>query len=213
MKATGLAINLLGAVLSGAVAVIAAVTKFAAGAWIVVILIPLIVLICRRIHRNYERTREALTPSPERALPAPAVTPTLPSPNAAAAMPSCERQDLPGEVSHLVIVPVAVLDLPALCALAYATSLAVPVLALHISPSAGEAERFHRYWQAWGDHLPLEVVVSPYRATLAPLGNYIEALHRQHPEITMTVVVPELAAKRRWQQFLHNRSPSDCARC
>ncbi len=48
----------------------------------------------------------------------------------------------------------------------------------NVSPSAEEASRFHRCWQAWGDHLPLEVVVSPYRATLAPLANYIEALYR-----------------------------------
>ena len=43
------------------------------------------------------------------------------------------------------------------------------------------------------------------RATLAPLANYIEALHRQRPEITLTVVVPELIAAHRWQQPLHNR--------
>ncbi len=108
-------------------------------------------------------------------------------------------------VQHFAVVPIAVLDRAALRALAYAASLAVPVLALHVSPSAEEAERFHGYWRAWGDHLPLEVVVSPYRATLAPLANYIEALHRQRPEITMTVVVPELIAAHRWQQPLHNR--------
>ena len=56
-------------------------------------------------------------------------------------------------------------------ALAYAASMTVPVLALHVSPSTQEADRFHRYWRAWDDHLPLEVVVSPYRATLAPLAN------------------------------------------
>ena len=102
-------------------------------------------------------------------------------------------------------MPIAALDRAALQALTYAASMTVPVLALHVSPSAEEAERFHRYWRAWGDHLPLEVLVSPYRATLAPLANYIEALHRQRPEITLTVVVPELIAAHRWQQPLHNR--------
>ena len=100
---------------------------------------------------------------------------------------------------------IAVLDLAALRALAYAASLSVPVLAVHISPSAEEARRFHQYWRAWGDHVPLEVVVSPYRATLAPLANYIEALHHQAPTITLTVVVPELVPEHRWQRPLHNR--------
>lgn len=197
-----LAINLLGAVLSGAVAVIAAVTKFAAGAWIVVILIPVIAVVCQRIHRYYHHAGEALTPRPD---PAPLTLGAPPSSQAVDSMPRLEGHDKSNEAQHLAVVPIAALDRAALQALAYAASMTVPVLALHVSPSAAEAERFHRYWRAWGDHLPLEVVVSPYRATLAPLANYIEALHRQRPEMTLTVVVPELIAVHRWQQPLHNR--------
>jgi amino acid transporter len=200
-----LAINLIGAVLSGAVAIIAAATKFTAGAWIVVVLIPLIVLACRRIHGAYERTRESLIPDPSDALVVPTAILAPPPPKAAATTPVGERQDAPTEVSHLVVVPIAALDLAALRALAYAASLSVPLLALHVSSSDEEAERFRGYWKAWGDHLPLEVVVSPYRATVAPLANYIEALHRQRPDLTLTVVVPELIPARRWQGLLHNR--------
>jgi amino acid transporter len=196
--------NLLGAGLSGAVALVAAVTKLAAGAWIVVILIPLIVLVCRRIHRYYQRTGEALVPRTDQALPAPTrALPPLAS-GAAHAAPK-PGQDAPTEIRNLAIVPIAELDGAALQALAYAASMTTSVLALHVSPSTDEAKRFQHYWQAWGDHLPLEIVVSPYRATLAPLANYIEALHRQNPEITLTVVVPELVAKHRWQRPLHNR--------
>jgi amino acid transporter len=196
-----LAINLLGAFLSGAVAVIAAVTKFAAGAWIVVILIPVIVVVCERIHRYYQHAGEALTPRPD-----PEHTPrATPTSETGDSTPTLESQASSSEARHLAVVPIAALDRAALQALAYAASMAVPVLALHVSPSTEEAERFHRYWRAWGDHLPLEVVVSPYRATLAPLANYIEALHRQRPEMTLTVVVPELIPAHRWQQPLHNR--------
>ena len=45
-------------------------------------------------------------------------------------------------------------------------------------------------WTAWGDHLPLEVVESPYRAVVAPLARYIDALHSQRPALTVTVVLP-----------------------
>jgi hypothetical protein len=79
------------------------------------------------------------------------------------------------------------------------------VLAVHISPTDDEATRFKRTWKAWGDHLPLEVVVSPYRATVAPLANYIEALHRQREDVTLTLVVPELVVAKAWQRLLHNR--------
>ena len=60
-----LATNLLGAVLSALVVLIAAITKLTQGAWVVVVLVPLIVLACRRVHAHYERAREALTPRPD----------------------------------------------------------------------------------------------------------------------------------------------------
>ncbi len=193
-----LAINLVGAVLSGLVALIAAVTKFTAGAWIVVILIPLIIAGALRIHRHYARTHADLLPGTESGGAA--------RPADGGALEPAERQDVPTEVTHLAVVVVAVLDLAALRALAYAASLSVPVLAVHVSPSPEEADRFCGYWDAWGDHVPLEVLVSPYRATLAPLANYIEALHRQRPEVTLTVVVPQLVPAHRWARLLHHRT-------
>jgi hypothetical protein len=139
----GLAINLLGAVLSGAVSLTAAITKFTAGAWIVVILIPAIVVWCRRVHRHYQHAREELTPrsdhEPVVAAAAPAAGPTV-----VLAEHHTERQDLPVEIDHLVVVPVAALDLAGLRTLAYAASLPVPVLAVHVSPSLEEDKRFRR---------------------------------------------------------------------
>jgi amino acid transporter len=202
---SALATNLLGAVLSAAVVLIAAITKLTEGAWVVVLLVPLIVLACGRVHAHYERAREALAPHPdagEHRRPIRVAPPRLPSEVSAQL---AEAQDNPAKVHSFAVVPVAVLDLAALHALAYAVSLAQPVLALHISPTEDEAARFHRAWQAWGDHLPLEIVVSPYRATVAPLANYIAALHRQRPDVTLTLVVPEIVVARRWQRILHSR--------
>ena len=101
-------------------------------------------------------------------------------------------------------MPIVRLDLSSLRALAYAASLGQPVLAVHISPAEDEATRFKNYWAAWGDHVPLEVVDSPYRALVAPLARYIDALRSQRSELTLTVVLPELIVERRWQQLLHN---------
>jgi amino acid transporter len=201
-----LATNLLGAVLSAVVVVIAAITKLTQGAWVVVVLVPLIVLACQRVHAHYQSAHEALTPRPEDADQARSPIDVAPPRLAPAASERlAEAQDDPDEVHSFAVVPISVLDRSALHALAYAVSLGQPVLAVHVSPTEEEAERFTRSWRAWGDHLPLEVLVSPYRATVAPLANYIAALHRQRPDVTLTLVVPEIVVAKRWQRILHNR--------
>jgi hypothetical protein len=149
--------------------------------------------------------RRALMPQPpESGPPLVRITPSLasyvPSPRTA------EAQESPSEVRSFAVVPVAVFDLAALRALAYAASLAQPVLALHVSPTTNEAERFRHEWEVWGDHLPLELVISPFRATVEPLAHYVAALHRQRPDLTLTLVIPELVVARTWQRVLHNRT-------
>jgi amino acid transporter len=204
----GLAVNALGATLSAAVVVIAAITKFAEGAWVVIVLVPVIIVVCARVHGHYETSRRALMPrvadpdtdGPRRSRVAPSSLPFPLSPRPA------EAQDSPGEVHGFAVVPVAVFDLAALRALAYAASLAQPVLALHVSPTEEEAERFRRAWEAWGEHLPLELVLSPFRATVAPLAHYVAALHRQRIDLTLTLVLPEIVVARPWQRILHNRT-------
>jgi amino acid transporter len=200
--------NSVGAMLSAVVLAVTAITKFAHGAWLVVLLIPLIVWTCRKIHDHYKQTHEALTPCAEK--PDRVCATIQPSPPHPGAQPTPrgerpEQQSNPREISNLVLVPVAAIDASSMHALAYAASLGQPVLAVHISADEPEAARFHAYWQAWGDHLPLEVIVSPYRSTVAPLANYIEALHYQQPDVTLTVVVPEVVFKKRWQHALHGR--------
>jgi amino acid transporter len=197
--------NAVGAVLSGIVLAITAITKFAHGAWLVVLLIPLIVGACRKIHAHYQDAHEALIPPigdrhDARAL---APGPLAPQHQPATDGDVPRHATDPRDMRNLVVVAVAAIDAASLHALAYAASLAQPVLALHISADEDEAARFHRYWHAWGDHLPLEVIVSPYRATVAPLANYLEALHHQRPEVTLTVVVPEIVVRHRWQRPLH----------
>ncbi|MEU0153456.1 APC family permease [Micromonospora fulviviridis] len=187
-----LALNAVGAALSGLVLVTAAVAKFSEGAWVVVVAVPLLVLLFRRIHRHYATLHQAL-----------ALHPPAPAPPGPAG--SAEGEELPQEVRHLVVVPVARLNRASLRALAYAASLGQPTLAVHIAPEEAEADRFREQWQAWGDHLRLETIVSPYRAVIGPLAHYLEALHTTRPELTLTVIVPEVVLRRRWHRPLHSR--------
>jgi amino acid transporter len=201
-------LNGVGAALSAIVFVIAAVTKFSHGAWVALLLIALLALFAWRIRRHYDSVRRALALYPlDASAPNHPIVPTRLSAapgNNPYLVPRAEDDESPDQLQHLAVVPIVRLDLASLRALAYAASLGQPVLAVHISPGDDEAARFKSYWAAWGDHLPLEVVDSPYRALVAPLACYIDALRTPRPDLTLTVVLPELIVEHRWQQLLHN---------
>jgi hypothetical protein len=214
-----LAFNAVGGFLSAIVFITAGVTKFLEGAWVALLALCLFMVVTLRIRRHYDAVNRAVALHPH-AIEVPKQTiaphadgagPPSPQPTAhdgTLGDPSegAETEESPEEIHHLVIVPIASLDLASMRALAYAASLEQPVLALHVSPSDDEAKRFLGYWEVWGDHLPLEVVVSPYRAVVAPMVNYIESLHNERPDLTLTVILPQLVV-RHWQhRILHNRT-------
>jgi hypothetical protein len=198
----------LGAALCAVVLLTAAVTKFTEGAWVVVIAMPLLIVLGQRIRHHYETEQKEVAMHP---LPAGihkrVIVPALPRVRALETVDSglAEREESPDEIRHLIAVAVARFDLASLRALAYAASFDRPVLLIHISPDEDEARRFRHYWEVWGKHLRAEVIVSPYRAIVGPLANYIEALHALSPGVVLTVVLPELVARHAWHQLLHAR--------
>ncbi|HEV3230468.1 MAG TPA: APC family permease [Solirubrobacteraceae bacterium] len=204
--------NAAGAVLSAIVLVITSITKFTQGAWLVVILVPSLVLLFLRIRVHYLAVGRAvaLHPLPAGVHARVITPPTPPSRDAPSYAPElggvtgAEQQEAPDEIRNFTVVPIVSMDLASLRALSYATSLGQPVLAIHISTEQEEAERFRSYWNAWGDHVPLEIIVSPYRALVAPIARYLKLLHDQVPEYVMTVVMPELVVRHAWHRVLHN---------
>jgi amino acid transporter len=199
-----LAFSATGGLLSGIVFITAGITKFTAGAWVSLLVVGLFVAASSSIRRHYQAVAKAIALHPHTIeIPGRPIAPSVRLGGEARGQDQ-ESEETPEEIHHLVLVAVASLDLSSMRALAYAASLQQPVLALHVSPSDEEAERFGKYWRTWGDHLPLEVVVSPYRAIVAPMVNYIESLHRQDPELTLTVILPEIVVRHPWQRILHN---------
>jgi amino acid transporter len=210
-----LAFNAIGAVLTGIVFIVAGVTKFTSGAWVSIVLIGAIVLICLRIHRYYEvagqqlalRPGEATTPAAPSAPFAPRADPgtgATPGRQGGGAPDSkAQAAETPAQIHALTVVPVMALDRVTMRALAYAAALGQPAFALHLSPTSEEAGRFLGYWHAWADHLPLELIISPHRAVVAPLVHYIWTLHRQRPDLTLTVAVPELVDRHWWHRALY----------
>jgi len=172
-------LNGIGAVVTFVVLLITAVTKFAHGAWLVVVLVPILMSTFWRIHRHYERTKRRLV----------AETPLTPQ-----------------KIEHTVLVPVADLNRPALQTLAYARSISDRVLAVHVVDSEEDQGRMRQKWDAWGDHVPLVVIDSPYRSIVPPLLAYIDAIDRQSPTDTLTVVLPEFVNIHWWDGILHNQT-------
>ncbi|ACU72314.1 amino acid permease-associated region [Catenulispora acidiphila DSM 44928] len=216
-----LTFNAVGMTMSGAVFVTAGVTKFLEGAWVAVVAVLLFVGLALAIRRHYDRVAALVELGPDTIeVPQPCVTP--PAPDEAADKATDEATDraaaedegegegdhdrqTPHRIRHLTVVPLSVLDRPAMRALAYATSLGQPVLVVHVSPTEDEAKRFGEYWQTWGAHLPLEVVVSPYRTTVTPLVDSLEALAGRHSGLILTVILPEVVVEHWWQSVLHDR--------
>jgi amino acid transporter len=175
-------INGVGAVTTATVTLVIAFSKFAEGAWIVVLLIPLLILGFWGIHRHYqvlERARHAETPL------------------------------LPEAIVVRAVVPVADAGVQARQALAFARAIAPDdrhVVAVHVTDDATTAERLRREWEEWAPGVELVIVESPYRSLAGPLLAYIDALKDTHPNDTLTVVLPEFVPSHWWEQLLHNQT-------
>ncbi|WP_381790754.1 amino acid permease [Streptomyces niveus] len=225
--------NATGSLLSAIVLITAGITKFTEGAWVALVAVALFLVVTTRIRRHYDTVAAALrlqrhaielphhTITPRAVVPPKGVegvegvdgspaSRELRDPRAfheaERARGAEEAEEVPEEIRHLSLVPIQTLDRAGMRALAYAASLQQPVLVIHVSTGAAEAERFRDQWLLWGDHLPLQELVSPYRAVIAPLVNYIEALHHQRPDLTLTVILPEIVVSQRRYSALHSRT-------
>ncbi len=171
-------INGFGAVFTFVVMIVFAVTKFASGAWVVVILIPVLVVIFLRIHKHYKQLAAEL------------------SLDAFGAPPRVKR--------HRVIVPIGGVHAGTLQALHYARSVSDDVTAVYVAVEPAEETRIRQKWEKWGDGIRLHVIESPYRLLYEPLLEYIQSIARlrQRNEI-ITVIVPQFVPNKIWHNLLH----------
>ena len=174
-----LGVNGLGALVTGAVTVVIAVTKFTHGAWIVVFLIPLLVLGFRAIHRHYDTVAEEL--SLEHLVEAP-------------------------PVSNTVLVLVGDLHMGVVKALRYAQSLSPSPKAVYVELDPSATARLEERWSKGGCGVPLVVLASPYRSMLRPLLDYVGRIRERDANSVVTIVIPEFVPRRWWQHLLHNQT-------
>ncbi|HEY7439263.1 MAG TPA: APC family permease [Acidimicrobiia bacterium] len=173
-------INGVGAVATGIVTLVIAVTKFKGGAWVPIVLIPLIVLLFRSIHRHYSRVSAALE------------------------VPSDYR---PPAMDHTVVVLVGAVNLGVLPAISYAKSLRPNRLfAVSVATDENDHERIEKQWAEHDIDVDLEVLYSPYRELTRPVMRYLDEIDARWHNDFVTVVIPEFVVNHWWEHVLHNQS-------
>lgn len=172
-------LNGLGAAATAVVAIVQVATKFTHGAWVVVLLIPLIILLLRAIHTHYEHFAEAIRFTGQ--------SPIMP-------------------LHHTVLVPVNGITKATAGALVYATTISDDVRAIYIEVEPTATPAMRADWERWDIGVELTVLKSPYRSVIRPLVRYVNRLRMTSPGELVSIVVPEIVPHRWWEHLLHNKT-------
>jgi amino acid transporter len=173
-------VNAVGALATFVVLSVFIATKFIHGAWIVVVVIPLLVLMFRAIHSHYVGVAKQL---------------------------STEGLGEIRPIKHTVIVPISGIHRGVITALEYAKSIAPDhVQAVYVDFDEEATAKLREKWERWGAGINLVVLPSPYRELTKPLLRYIARLERKNHNDVVTVLLPEFVPARWWQHLLHNQS-------
>ena len=174
-----LVINGIGALATATATVIIGSTKFMHGAWIVIILLPLLMMMFRAIHSHYVTvtqeialTRDTRPPRPRR---------------------------------NVIIIPIGAVNKAVIRAVDYARSRGGDVRAVLVDVNPEETALVEMKWAQWGCGVPLIVIPSPYRSVLGSLLDYLEEHLEKDPECWITVVLPEILPAHWWQNVLHGQ--------
>ncbi len=179
-------LNGLGAAATGIVVAVITVTKFVYGAWMVLVFIPIMVTIFKRIRSHYNTMAEQLH-----------------LPEACYAEGSAHFP----QGKHLVIVPVASPTRIVYETIKYAKLIGDNIIAVHVASDDESEQRVRQKWQCWDPGVQLVVLRSPYRLLMRPLINFIEKKQREKgPDDFITVVIPEFETKKWWHRLLHNQT-------
>jgi hypothetical protein len=171
-------INGFGAVMTAVVVCMFAITKFSEGAWVVIIIIPVLVVLFSAIHRHYQDI---------------------------AAQLSLEDYGAPSRIArHRVLLPISGVHRGTVAALRYALALSDDITAVYVSTDPERTSYIREKWGLWGNGVRLVVIESPYRLLVEPLLEYVERIADQRqPNETLTIVVPQFVPRRWWHQLLH----------
>jgi amino acid transporter len=180
-----LSINAFGAALTGAVAIVVTTVKFTSGAWLVLVLIPILVLIMSFIFRQYEGQADELHVRDDGVLPGP------------------HRE-------QRVVVPVNGINRAVVQAINFGRAFGTDLRAVYVTDDMDKAEALRLRWNRQLPDVPLVIVESPFRAVISPVVAYLDVLDQAWPpdrEAPITIVVlPEYVARHWWDRLLYNQT-------
>jgi amino acid transporter len=169
--------NIVGSVLCFAVLLIILLTKFAEGAWIIVVIMPLICIVLIMINRRYR--------------------------NMSAQMEIESVRVAPITSDHMILLLVPRMHKGIISALHYAQHLKGTCQAVHVTINEKALPQLMRQWEEHTSEVPLVVLPSPYRSLLQPVLDYVDELRAKDPNVEITVVVPEAVSTKWYHKLLH----------
>jgi hypothetical protein len=172
-------VNLVGAVVTATVLVVIGVTRFAEGAWMVVVVIPALVVGFYTIRRHYDTMGRQI---------------------------AVDGYRPPRLGRHPVVVLVAGMNRGVVAALAYARAISPNVTALTVDLDPTATARLRMRWAEWAPDVPLVVLDSPYRSIMQPVLHYIDQMEKQKDGDYMTIILPEFVPAKWWHHLLHNQT-------
>jgi amino acid transporter len=172
-------LNAVGAATTGLVVAVITATKFTHGAWVVVLLIPLLVMLFMSIRRHYADVAEQL---------------------------SLDGYGGAPPMEHTVLVLAGDVHKGVIHALQYARTLSPAVKGVYVELDPEKTRRLEEKWMKWGMGVPLVVLSSPYRSLLQPFLDYLDHLLAIGENHMVTIVIPEFVTRHWWQHLLHNQT-------
>ena len=179
--------NGLGAITTAVVLLVILRTKFVAGAWIVVVAVPLLVMLFRAIHRHYQFVAEQVSIQDM-------------APRGYITRPKAEV------VTHPAVVVVGQLHKGTVEALDYARSIADEIVAIHVDIGTTDREKLQQQWQELESDIPLVVLESPYRSLISPICKFIHDYELHHPDVLSTIIITAFVTRNWWEGLLHNQT-------
>jgi amino acid transporter len=174
--------NGIGALATTTTLLVVIFSKFLEGAWITVLIIPMIVFFFMRVFAHYTRVGIELS---LKGLP-----------------PSLK----PVETTR-VVIPISGIHRGMVEAVNFARSISRSVTAVYIELEPGAGEKTRLEWEAWWPDVPFVVVPSPYRSIVGPLLQFLDETDIQNNDGQLAaVVLPEFIPVKWWQTLLHNQT-------
>ncbi len=176
-----IALNGTGAVMTAVAVVVFLGSKFLEGAWVVVVMVPLLMLLFSRIENYYARVASELRLG--------------------------RTPDLPRKRESVVIVPTSTVSMLTERALNAALSLGNTVVAVAVAGDDEERDRLQDDWAMWKCAVPLEVIVDPHRSLVRTVTKYVDSVEEddEGEGVTVTVLIPEIVPTKRRYEILHNQ--------